>query len=109
MVEAIFGVEEGARLPPVLRAAFRKHTDIAASAEATAFATVDDHRLDGGIPAPPDERVDHRLAHRQVKRVNRLGARSRPATDAAAGAAHTPIGHWPRTSPPPTTRNPTFS
>src|SRR3546814_14397760 len=66
MVEAIFGVEEGARLPPVLRAAFRKHTDIAASAEATAFAMVDDHRLDGGIPAPPDERVDHRSEERRV-------------------------------------------
>src|SRR3546814_17918690 len=63
MVEAIFGVEEGARLPPVLRAAFRKHTDIAARAAATAFHLVDDHRLDGGIPAPPHERGDPPLPH----------------------------------------------
>src|SRR3546814_9469446 len=55
---------------------------------------VDDHRLDGGIPAPPGERVDHRLAHRQVERVNRLGAIERQATDAAVGADQNIFGHW---------------
>src|SRR3546814_4847861 len=62
VVEAIFGVEEGARFHPILRPAFREHADIAAGAEAAAFAMVDDDRLDRVVTAPSDERADHRVA-----------------------------------------------
>ncbi len=64
MVEAIFGVEEEPRFGPVLRAALSEHADIAAGAEAAAFAMVDDHGLDRIVIAPFEQRLDHRLAHR---------------------------------------------
>src|SRR3546814_17547434 len=52
MVEAIFGVEEGASLLAVIRAAFREHADVAAGAEATALALVDDDGLDRVVVLP---------------------------------------------------------
>src|SRR3546814_7142431 len=79
MVEAIFGVEEGPRFLAVLRAAFREHADIAAGAEAAALAMVDDDRLDRVVIAPREQRIDHRFAHREVERVDRLGTIERNA------------------------------
>src|SRR3546814_19610096 len=93
MVEAIFGVEEWARFRAVFRAAFRKHADVAASAEAAALAMVDDHRLDGVVIAPREQRIDHRFAHREVERVDRLGAIERNAADANVGRGDDVFGH----------------
>ncbi len=85
MVEAIFGVEELARLHPILGAAFGEHADVAAGAEAAPLAMVDDHRLDRVVALPFEQRVDHRFAHRQVERVDRLGTVERKASDGAVG------------------------
>ena len=94
MVEAIFGVEELPRLRPVLRAAFREHANVAAGAKAAAFAMVDDHCLDGIVIAPFEQRVDHRPAHRQVERVDRLRTIERQAAGAAVDRNQNIFGHW---------------
>src|SRR3546814_15453559 len=85
MVEALFGVEEGPRFLAVLRAALREHADVAAGAEAAALAMVDDDRLDRVVIAPREQRIDHRLAHREVERVGRLGTIERNAAAEAIG------------------------
>ena len=83
VVHAIFGVEERARLGPVLRTRFRQHPDIAASAEAPAFGMIDHHRLNGRVGAPRGQRCQDRLAHRCVERVQRLGPVEPDAADLA--------------------------
>src|SRR3546814_9319289 len=87
-------VEEGARFHPILRPAFREHADIAAGAEAAAFAMVDDDRLDRVVTAPSDERADHRVAHDYVERVDRLGAIEGDAADTAVHPNHYIVRHW---------------
>ena len=94
MVQPIFGVEERACLDPVLGAAFRELADVAAGAEAAAFAVIDDHRLDTIVAAPFQQCFDHRLAHREVQRVDRLGTVERDAANAAGLRDENIFGHW---------------
>src|SRR3546814_15432486 len=54
---------------------------------------VDDDRRDRVVIAPFQKRVDHRFAHREVERVDRLGTIERNAADADIGRGDEVFGH----------------
>src|SRR5690606_37551113 len=72
-----------------------EHANVAAGAEAAAFAMIDDHRRDGIVIAPLQKRVDHRFAHGEVERVDRLGAIERDAADPHFCRDQNVFGHKP--------------
>ncbi|MNQ78238.1 hypothetical protein D3C85_931430 [compost metagenome] len=81
MVQLILGLEEGPGLRRIPRPALGDHADVAPGAEATLARMVDQHRLHGIIAAPAQQRLDHRLAHGPVQRMDRLGPVQGDAAD----------------------------
>ncbi|MNS90983.1 hypothetical protein D3C72_1250560 [compost metagenome] len=81
MVQLILGLEEGLGLRRIPRPALGDHADVAPGAEAALARMVDQHRAHGLIAAPGQQRLDHRLAHGPVQRMDRLGPVQGDAAD----------------------------
>ncbi|MNL10649.1 hypothetical protein D3C87_1314560 [compost metagenome] len=86
MVQLILGLEEGLGLRRIPRPALGDHADVAPGAETALARMVDQHRLHGVVATPGQQRLDHRLAHGPVQRMDRLGPVQGDAADAAFDA-----------------------
>ena len=93
MVELVLGVEELERRRAALRGALGQHADVAAGAEAARAFVVDQHRLDGRIAAPLQQRRRHRLAHPKRQRAQRRGPVQRQPADGALAADDQFVSH----------------
>ncbi|MNS59701.1 hypothetical protein D3C72_926640 [compost metagenome] len=81
MVQLILGLEEGLGLRRIPRPALGDHADVAPGAETALARMVDQHRLHGVVASPGQQRLDHRLAHGPVQRMDRLGPVQGDAAD----------------------------
>lgn len=92
MVEAIFGGRNRRASAPSF-APLSASMRMSPPAQPRPSLAVDDHCLDGIVIAPFEQRVDHRLAHRQVERVDRLRTIERQVAGAAVDRDEDVVGH----------------
>jgi hypothetical protein len=72
VVHPVFGVEESMRFAAVVHARFGKHSDVATSAEASAFSMIENDGFDGVVNFERGKCFDNAKAHVGCQRMKRL-------------------------------------